>query len=170
MRTPFIRLLRDRGLIDGAGYARLLSRVDSHEFGEIVEDLALDPAVLLQVRAAAWHIPPVAVTWLARPVKNVDIDEDACRRLGAVPVLERPLTLAFSDPECALAAHAVLPPHAQCLATAEDIEDLQAVVFGERPAPVEDALAGSWLNVLPPPRTSTPLSFRAPPWAAVDDA
>lgn len=169
MRTPFIRLLRDRGLIEADGYARLLAHVESHEFGALVEDLALDPGVLLQVRALAWHIQPVAVSWLARPVKHVDIDEDACRRLGAVPVLERPLTLAFSDPECALAAHAILPPHAQCLATAEDIEDLQALVFGERPA-VEDALAGAWLNVLPPPRTSTPMSFRAPPWAAVDDA
>lgn len=163
-----IKLLVERGLIDAAGQERLAHHLLSPNFTAIVDSLGIDPAELLKARAAAWHIEPIRVSWLARAVTGVSIDAEACRRLGAVPVQEKPLTLAFADPEAAFAAHAVLPPHGACLATVEDIERLRAVVFGPQPGTIEDDLDGSWLSVVQTARSPTPMAFRAPPWAAID--
>jgi len=168
MRTLLIKLLVERGLTDAAGQERLTHHLLSSNFTAIVDSLGIDPAELLQARSAAWRIEPIRVSWLARAVSGVNVDEETCRRLGAVPVQDKPLTLAFADPEAAYAAHAVLPPHAACLATVEDIERLRAAVFGPQPRAIEDDLAGSWLSVIQTVRSPTPLVFRPPPWAAVD--
>jgi hypothetical protein len=173
MRAQFITELMTRGLVDADTAAELRGALHSPRFALLVDGLGLDRGAVLAARCAAWGLQPARVSWLAWPiVGRVAVDEDACRRLGAVPVLLRPLTIAFKDPEAAFAAHAVLPPHTACLADATDIDRLQSAVFGRMPPPVEDPLAGGWLQVRAPaalPRTSTPLATRAPPWACVDD-
>lgn len=169
MRAKLITELVTRGLLEAEDAAALVPQLDSPRFAAIVDGLGLDRGALLHARCAAWGIPAARLTWLAWPVAGrVSVDEDACRRLGAVPVELRPLTIAFRDPEAALAAHAVLPPHVACLADSADIDRLQSAYFA-RPAPIEDPLAGDWLKPsLLPSRTTTPQSFRAPPWASFD--
>lgn len=173
MRAKLISELVTRGLLDAEDAAALVPQLDSPRFAAIVDGLGLDRGALLHARCAAWGIPAARLSWLAWPLdksaKKLAIDEDACRRLGAVPVGLRPLTIAFRDPEAALAAHAVLPPHAACLADAADIERLQSAWLSP-PPPIEDPLAGDWLRPsLLVPRTATPTSFRAPPWASFDE-
>lgn len=166
MRAKLICELVQRGLLDSEDAAALVPHVDSPRFAAIIDGLGLDRGALLHARSAAWGIPAARLAWLAWPLATkVNVDEGACRRLGAVPVATGPLTIAFKDPEAALAAHAVLPPHVACLADAADIERLQSGVFQP---PVEDALAGGWLLVRAP-SSSTPQAFRAPPWASVGD-
>ena len=172
MRVKLISELVSRGLLEAEDAAALLPQIDSPRFATIIDGLGLDRGALLHARCAAWGIPAVRLTWLAWPMagRAVGVDEDACRRLGAVPVALRPLTIAFKDPEAALAAHAVLPPHQACLADAADVDRLQSAVFSRMPPPIEDPLAGDWLQVKPVdlPTALTPAP-RAPPWAAVDD-
>ncbi len=171
MRAKLISELVTRGLLEAEDAIALVPQLDSPRFAAMIDGLGLDRGALLHARCAAWGIQAARLTWLAWPLeKKVVVDEEACRRLGAVPVGLRPLTIAFKDPEAALAAHAVLPPHVACLADSADIDRLQSAYFSP-PAPIEDPLAGDWLKPsLLPLRTATPQSFRAPPWATFDEA